>query len=642
MSSLSSASHRHRFLLAGLLFITTQLYLPGLSGDFILDDTPHLSKLEAINKQPDITSYIGYVLGGTSSSIGRPLSLLSFALQAGDWPSRPYAFKAVNIGIHLLNGILVYLLSLLIFQQLSSHARQAKSLALAVTAFWLINPLQVSTVLYVIQRMTELATLFSLLGLYLYVKGRTKLIGGEPNYKLMTLGVVVAMLFGILSKETAVLTGLFILIAEATVLQQLPRPAKWRPWSWIFIKLPLLLLVAYLLPIFLPHLFEQYPTRPFTALERLLTESRVVLDYLANILLPRPNHFGLFHLDYTISRGILTPPATLISISLHAVILTLAFVMRKKAPAASFGILFYYAGHTLESTLLNLEIYFEHRNYLPLLGIGIALVSVLHHVALKLQIANHTRARSLIIGGYLVYLFALSVILYHETRLWGEPVKQAAVWAEAHPHSHRSQGYFADTLVMHGRFHEAAKVYEKNLRRFKDDTTVPIVWLELQCFDDSVPLPPQDLLTERLHSGFYYNSTLAALDEIVALKEKKKCGALDNRMVYNAIDLLEKNPKFQTTRTKKSLFILKARLYATEKNYKMAVGNYSSAYSIIPSVDILISVAEIHASQGNTQWFIDTAKRITDYCGNHPIECIEYRQRINNIKAAYRQLTEQH
>ena len=124
-------------------------------------------------------------------------------------------------------------------------------------------------------------------------------------------------------------------------------------------------------------LWAGYGLRNFSLAERLLTEGRVLWFYLGLILFPRLEAFGLFHDDFTLSTGIFSPWTTLPALAGLLGLAWLAWWLRERMPLVSFGIAWFLIGHGMESTFLPLEIAHEHRNYLPLFGILLAVVSVL-------------------------------------------------------------------------------------------------------------------------------------------------------------------------------------------------------------------------------------------------------------------------
>ena len=82
-------------------------------------------------------------------------------------------------------------------------------------------------------------------------------------------------------------------------------------------------------------------------------------------MLPNLAEMGLHHDDFVISKTLLSPWTTLPAIAGLLALAVGALVLRKKHPLITFGIVFFFVAHALESTIIPLEIAFEHRNYLP-------------------------------------------------------------------------------------------------------------------------------------------------------------------------------------------------------------------------------------------------------------------------------------
>ena len=112
------------------------------------------------------------------------------------------------------------------------------------------------------------------------------------------------------------------------------------------------------------HIFGFYETRVFTLWERLLTESRVILFYMSLLLYPIPSRLSVDH-DILISSSLFTPTSTILSVLFIIVVIVGVSLLSKKEPLITFSVLFFFLNHVPESTILPMELIFEHRNYLP-------------------------------------------------------------------------------------------------------------------------------------------------------------------------------------------------------------------------------------------------------------------------------------
>ena len=200
------------------------LYFQGISSGFILDDEINLEEIENIQAANYWQDSFRFIFSGQAGPLGRPISLLSFTLQSYAWPNAAY-FKYINTCLHLLIGSLIFWFLLLLGRFLPIKNNFLLPLSLISTAIWLFSPLQTSTVLYVIQRMVQIATLFSILSFIIYLQGRQYLIKQQIKRGLvwMSLGIGGFGLLAIFSKETAALIPLFILVIEFTLLQHIEK-----------------------------------------------------------------------------------------------------------------------------------------------------------------------------------------------------------------------------------------------------------------------------------------------------------------------------------------------------------------------------------------------------------------------------------
>jgi len=230
-----------------LLFITVGLYWVGLHGIFLLDDEPNFTPLKLIDDTQLWAGILQYISEGEAGWLGRPLSLLTFALQYHDWATNPWSFKYVNLMIHLINGCLVFWFCLLLTRLLALPPPKILLISWLTAALWLVHPLQISTVLYAVQRMTLLVSLFTLVGLILYLMGREYLIKQNivKGYLWISLGFIIGGSLAIFSKENGILLIFYVLVLELTVLHALVRPRYWKIWMSGFIYLPIALLVIY-------------------------------------------------------------------------------------------------------------------------------------------------------------------------------------------------------------------------------------------------------------------------------------------------------------------------------------------------------------------------------------------------------------
>ncbi|HJV24964.1 MAG TPA: hypothetical protein VJ673_04715 [Aromatoleum sp.] len=367
--------------LVAVLLATTYAYWPGLWGPFLFDDFPNIIEAPFVAQ-----AHAGWeilrdaALTNQSGLLGRPLSTTSFAvnyLLAGK-AFTPLAFKATNLGIHLLCGLVVFGLARALTQRFQGgrdfpETPLTQLLPLTVAGLWLLHPLQLTSVLYVVQRMTSLSALFVFGGLWLFTYGRQGLHANRRGgMLLMLVGVLGGTGLGLACKENAALLPLLALLIELTAFERAtldPHAQRYLATFWIcIVALPAVAVLSYV-AMHPGFVLQTYALRPFSLDERVLTEARVVFFYLGLLFAPRLDAFSLFHDDILISHDLLAPWTTIVALAgWLAVAAGAAFAWRRNHRVFVFGTGWFVIGHLLESTVLPLEIAYEHRNYLPLFG----------------------------------------------------------------------------------------------------------------------------------------------------------------------------------------------------------------------------------------------------------------------------------
>ena len=180
--------------------------------------------------------------------------------------------------------------------------------------------------------------------------------------------------------------------------------------------------------------------------ERLLTELRVVLDYLRWILLPDAGEMSLYHDDYQVSRGLFSPPTTAFALLTLSGLLLAAIALRNRRPLLGLGLILFFSGHLLTATVIPLELVFEHRNYFSTLGICVGAFDFLF---LSPVFRQH-RLVGITLGGFMLLFFAWSTLL--RAKEWSNPVRFSQVEVAKHPQSARATYDWARTLIVLGEY----------------------------------------------------------------------------------------------------------------------------------------------------------------------------------------------
>lgn len=462
-------------LAAGLTLLAlacAAVYWPGLRGPFLFDDFANLNALGEYNGVRDWETFRLFVFGNTSGPTGRPVAMLSFLIDATNWPTDPRPFKTTNLCIHLLNGLLLFVLSKKLLG-LHYDSGTTSLTAFCIAAIWLLHPLNISTVLYPVQRMALLSAFFVLLGLTGYVHGRC-LPGRDRRkaYRLMSISLLLAGLLATFSKENGALLPILALVIELTVLQRLKTPLHLY-WQLVFLWAPLLLIIGYFIyGIGSGDIPAAYAHRSFTLAERLLTQPRVLMDYLYYWFIPHIGSPGLLTQDFPLSKGWLQPVATLPALLTIVSLIVLAWTCRRRFPWFSMGVLFYFAGHLIESTAISLEMYFEHRNYLPAVFLFLPVVSGL------LRLIKKTPLRVLF---PVIFIVLTAWQTWQRATIWSNEQLLARQWMSIHPRSQRALRNAALVAEEHRRYDEALAIMETARSRLPERAAVQLHWLQLNC-----------------------------------------------------------------------------------------------------------------------------------------------------------------
>lgn len=421
------------------------IYWPGLHGGFIADDFPNIVDKNGIQVHHlNFEEIYSAWSANSSGALKRPIASVSFALNYFFSGQKLISadFKLTNIVIHILNAFLVLLISQKLFSVLYQKLT-AQILGFICALVWALHPLQLTSVLYVVQRMNSLSFSFMLAGFWVYLTGRLNL--DKPGrIWLMYAGCLGGTALAVITKENGALLPFLMLITEITLFRSRTPKSQPEPKHLIYTfyaltaVIPAILAIAYLLshPDFV---LGAYTFRDFNLTERLMTQARALFYYLGLLIYPDNTELGLFHDDFAISRSLFEPITTLPAIFGIFLLLSVAgwCIYKKQQPLVSFAIAWFLVGHSMESSIFPLEIMFEHRNYVPSFGIIFGVVGIIYPLTQKIQ------KTALVNCLYVGLIFSLAAATYSRTNIWSSPGTIAYFEMRNHPHSVRAQTAYA-------------------------------------------------------------------------------------------------------------------------------------------------------------------------------------------------------
>ena len=593
-----------RWLLPIAMLIATAAYWPGLYGSWLFDDYPNIVDNPGVQPhEVSVPALVRAALSSPASDFKRPLASLSFAANYLASGLNPWSWKLFNLVVHLLNGVLVFLLARMLLLAVTrpnpppgSSAGQVPranegdkqrtgTVAALTAAGWMLLPINLTAVLYVVQREESMANLFVLLGLVGYVAGRQRMLRcrSAPSARMLlesappqdcsqrsfahrvrsytegmwgglwlcVISLTMATTIGLLAKETAVMLPLYAFLVEWILFRfkraplsvgEHPVPGNapdeaavvhkvhaYGEWDWriaglfvVVLALPLLAGLIWLLPNVLNS--ASWATRDFTLGTRLLSEARIVCDYIGWTLLPTPQTLSFYHDQFRIATGLLSPWTTLTSLFGIATLILLVFWLRRRKPLVALGVALYLGCHVMTGTIIPLELVYEHRNYFASFGLLLAVVPWLaavpsEDVQLSMCRPRWLLSRRTLLTCLLLWWIGLTAATAYA---WGDPLRLAQDLAVRAPDSPRAQYELGRTYIMYSHYDPAspytrlAYVPLEKAASFPESSILPQQALIFMNSRMGLPLKPQwwDSMIAKLKArkaGVQDESSLAAL-----------------------------------------------------------------------------------------------------------------------------------
>jgi len=467
MTNESFSYRKSSFAFALILILVFLIYSNTFRASWHMDDYHNITyntQIHIKDLQPSSLFGTFFFRDGQNKKLSRPVSFLTLAINWYFGKADVFGYHVVNVLIHFMTACFLFLTVLYLLKTPNLNDRYNGNeyfIALMSSTLWAINPIQTQTVTYIIQRVASLSTLFYILAILFYIKGRMSY--PVSRRALFLLGCLLSFLMALGSKENAATLPIALILVEAVFFQDLSRSKVRKAFGLAFFTGFFLI---FILGIIVFHgnplsFLAAYEDRPFTMCQRLLTEPRVLVLYLTQIFYPVPTRLSIEH-DIAVSTSLFTPWTTLPCLLIVLALIALGLSQIKKRPILAFGILFYLLNHVIESSILGLELIFEHRNYLPSLFLFFPVA-----VSIRWLIDYyHARKRSM----YYILISFLTLLLIGlgsgtyirnmawatEKTLWEDAMAKAP--NSARPPHNLAWGYY-EVL---GRYDKAMELYEKS------------------------------------------------------------------------------------------------------------------------------------------------------------------------------------
>jgi tetratricopeptide (TPR) repeat protein len=375
-----------------------------------------------------------------------------------------------------------------------------------------------------------------------------------------------------------------------------------------------------------PDAIRAFAERPYGMGEKVLTEAAALWCYLFDLIVPRPGAFGLYHDDFPLAQGLLDPWYTLPALLGIIALLAGGFMARARAPVVAFAVLWFLAGHLLESTHINLEIYFEHRNYVP----SISMAFLLAWAAIVLADRMGTRLAAAAAGAYLALL---ALVTLQNNVLWSNPLAEAYEAVRNHPRSFAANALLGNRLLGAGRVDEARAQFTEMADRFPDLMYPPLKLVGLYgCVLDE-PLEEsfwEEAIPFAARARAIRYEVAAEMDALIGAIAVGDCDAVDARRLLVLVETLADNPRFVESRA--MLLELAANLALYLEEWERALAHMVRATRLDPKVERRLRLVTIERNLGLAEEARAELARLEADLAWHPVLRAGFAERINELR----------
>lgn len=542
--------------LAPLLLVpaTWLVWQAALSGGFIFDDFPNLVRADGWKAESLSPVALLEAMGsGLTSDGGRPLAMLSFAINHAFTGLDPWWLKATSLGLHACNAVLVALLvrQLLVATALATDSTRLPTIAACFTALaWAAHPLQASTVAYVVQRMEIGAASGMLLALLAYIGFRRRQLSGRTAWPYLALAGI-AWALGLGFKESAAVAPALALLIEWLCFGfRRPDGTLDRPLAAAFALAGVGALAAFVMVV-LPMASEPaYARRAFDAGERISTQFPVLHHYLAMIVWPMPDAFRFYYDDFPVSPTPWHDAKTLLCFVVILAFFPASWLLRRRWPLFTFGALWFLACHAITSSPIPLELAFEHRNYLALLGPVLIMASALSSATRRL----HADARTTMAAAIVLGISALGVM---QAATWGSSAKLALTLENRAPDSARAAYGFAIHMIDASGGDPSTPAWSLGMATLQRanglPSASPLIPQAIIVLHGRQQLPVPDGTWDRFRTLLLQRpigpEAVESLHAVVQCRITNACALSDDELVHTLLQVIQANPRNATAHT---------------------------------------------------------------------------------------------
>jgi len=369
------------------------------------------------------------------------------------------------------------------------------------------------------------------------------------------------LLLSVFSKENGILfVGLTFVVYFSCLQKQ-----KHQHYHHYLLTCALFLIFSLIILLFIKfdYFTAGYGYRNFTLKERILTQFWITLQYIYWFILPDYKNYYFFH------DGI-----NLISsfkdwrFGFSIFIWFILLLMTRLGSLYRLAIGWFIVSHLMESTIIPLEMVFEHRNYLSGIGLSFLVLAIVNdlftHLKKPLQ--------------YLLILVIASIYVIQfmlVASAWSSQEKMAIQWNLLNQDSTRLLGFAGDTFTNKGLFTEAESSYKKMSDLEPDLIKGDLLLLRLKCLYPDAGFK-WEIFNSKLNKTVIKSGDSAILAELMSLKELGHCKSVPNDLVWAAIQAIKEKAHISAQQTT-GFSLIEARLCYQAGDYHCFISRYENA-----------------------------------------------------------------
>ncbi len=438
-----------------ILFFALLVYSNTFNAPFQFDDRITIEENPLITDMSNIPTILS---GAKGTFASRPLMHVTFAINYYFGGLNPAGYHAVNLALHLINGILIFLLVTVTggLKSYASHSQVSFAAAFS-TMLFVLHPVQTEAVTYITSRSMLLVTAFFLLGMLLFVKA----VKAGKRRPLYMIGLMVTSFLGMGSREDFVTFPLILFLYDLFFISGFSIRETVKHYK---AYVPAVLSLGYLVFMVTNNTYDRgtdYLGLGVTQKDYFLTQLNVQWTYLRLLALPINQNIDY---DYPIAGG-LTELPTIFSFLGYLGLWAVCIVAARKRPVLSFSVIWFLVTLIPISfgvVFMNLrlgDVIFEHRLYLPAVGVIMGSSAALASILVKFNVIKRNIAVAVLV---IILAPALSGAAYQRNADWRS---KASLWEDAVGKSPRKARVQNNLGVI---YHKTLGLNEKAIERFKE------------------------------------------------------------------------------------------------------------------------------------------------------------------------------